>query len=103
MNQYHDYFQTDKDEIEAAVIDQNKLFFTTVFENWQLAHRDTSSFQTFPLPKWNDELGFWSNAIALVSDLSQVKDAVSQIEEKATLESLSQSSLVLDGKDVKKE
>lgn len=94
VSQYQDYFQTDKDEIETLVLEQNSVFFSTVFENWQLARRDSSSFQTFPLPAWNEELGFWSNAVSYLNEFSRIGENVAQIETKATLESLSQSSLV---------
>lgn len=70
VSQYQDYFQTDKDELETAVLEKNSLLLSTVFENWHVPRYDSSSFQTFPLPQWNLELGFWSNAIALLGELS---------------------------------
>jgi hypothetical protein len=98
VSQYQDYFQTDKDEIETAVIEQNNVAFSSVFENWQLAHRDSSSFQTFPLPKWNNELGFWPNAVQYLAEFSRIGEQVAQIDTNATLQSLSQSSLVSQNK-----
>lgn len=94
VSQYQDYFQTDKDELESLVLEQNKVAFSTVFENWQLAQQDNSSFKTFPLPKWNNELGFWANAVGLLEEMSQIPNNTSKIETEGTLESLSQSSLV---------
>lgn len=94
VSQYQDYFQTDKDELEDVVLQQNKVAFGSVFENWQLARQDSSSYKTFPLPKWNNELGFWSNAVNLIGELSQIPANTNQIETQGTLESLSQSSLV---------
>lgn len=101
VSQYHDYFLTDKDEVEAVIIDQNKVFFTTVFENWQLERTDASGFKTFPLPKWQDELGVWSNAVALVEELSLIEEKTAQIEASSTLQALSQSSLAVDSKPTK--
>ena len=31
VSQYQDYFQTDKDELETAVLEKNSLFLSTVF------------------------------------------------------------------------
>lgn len=101
VSQYQDYFQTDKDELETAVLEKNSLLLSTVFENWHVPRYDSSSFQTFPLPKWNLELGFWSNAIALLGELSQVKSNIAQIEKKQTLQALSQTSLVSKNKESK--
>lgn len=71
--QYQDYFQTDKDELQTAVLQKNSLLLSSVFENWHLPRQDNSAYQTFPLPQWNLELGFWSNAVNLLGELSQVK------------------------------
>lgn len=101
--QYKEYFQTDKDEYEDLVLEQNAVALSGIFENWQLGHKDTSSFQTFPLPKWDNELGFWANAVGVVQELSKIGDNLEQIENKSSLERLSQSSLVTDGKDQKKQ
>jgi hypothetical protein len=94
LAQYQDYFQTDKDEIETAVLEQSKATLSGIFENWQLPRQDDSTFKTFPLPKWNNELGFWSNAVGLISELSSAENNTSRIQANATLENLSQSSLV---------
>lgn len=101
LAQYQDYFQTDRDEIETAVLEQSKNTLSTVFENWQLPNQNDSTFKTFPLPKWNNELGFWSNAVGLISELSTLESNTRQIQSSATLESLSQSSLVPGSKNNK--
>lgn len=75
-------------------MEQSKTTLSSVFENWQLPLQDDSTFKTFPLPKWNYELGFWSNAIGLISELSSIDTNRKQIHTNTTLESLSQSSLV---------
>ena len=67
---------------------------SSVFENWQLPRQDTSTFKTFPLPQWNNELGFWSNSVALIGELSQIGQNTLEVSSQATLESISQSSLV---------
>lgn len=94
VSQYQDYFQSERDELDGPLLQANSGTLGAVFENWQLPRQDTSAFQTFPLPQWNNELGFWSNAVALLSEAGQIADHTRQIETKATLESLSQSSLV---------
>jgi len=95
--QYRDYFQTDSDELEAIVLENNKVALSSVFENWQLPRQDTSTFRTFPLPQWNNELGFWSNSVALLNELSQIKENTLQVSCQSTLESISESSLISRG------
>lgn len=76
------------------MLEQSKATLSSIFENWQLPRQDDSTFKTFPLPQWNNELGFWSNAVGLISGLSSVENNTTLIQSNATLESLSQSSLV---------
>lgn len=78
----------------TEVLHQNKTHLGAVAENWQIPRQDSSSFKTFPLPQWNNEFGFWHNSVELVKALSQVPEASKQIGSAATLETLSQSSLV---------
>ena len=72
VNQYNDYFESEKDEIATEVLNQNKVHMGAVAENWQIPRQDSSSFKTFPLPQWNNELGFWHNSVEIVKALSQV-------------------------------
>lgn len=94
VSQYNDYFESDKDELETEVLGHNKVLLGRVAENWQIPRQDSSSFQTFPLPEWNKELGFWPNAVELVKALSEVPESTKKIDSNATLEVLAQSSLV---------
>jgi hypothetical protein len=66
VNQYRDYFQTDKDEFDLELLSTNKHKIGAAFENWTLPKQDKSGFQTFPLPKWDDNSGFWSNSLTLL-------------------------------------
>ena len=64
--QYKDYFKSENDEFDNVVIGLNKKKFALAFENWQIPKQDRSTYQTLPLPEWNKDLGFWSNALNLL-------------------------------------
>jgi hypothetical protein len=46
------------------------------------------------VPEWNKELGFWPNAVSLLKEVQNIGEASKQIDQQATIESISQSSLV---------
>jgi len=66
INQYRDYFQTENDNFDLELLSVNKHKVAVAFENWVLPKADRSGLQTFTLPKWNNELGFWSNSVQLL-------------------------------------
>jgi len=72
INQYRDYFQTEKEDFDLELLSVNKHKVATAFENWALPKADRSGFQTFPLPKWNNELGFWSNSLQILQEIQTV-------------------------------
>lgn len=94
LAQYRDYFESERDDLDEMVLPQYKNQFAINFENWQLAKQDRSSFQTLPLPEWNNELGWWANAVALLKQVSSVPEKVQQIDQKHTGDLLSSSSVV---------
>jgi septum formation topological specificity factor MinE len=94
VQQYNDYFESEKDEVETLVMSQNQVAFSMACENWQIPRQDSSSFKTFPVPEWNREIGFWPNAVTLLKEVQNIGEASKQIDQQATIESISQSSLV---------
>ena len=94
VNQYKDYFESDKDEYEDLVLPVNAQAFSAYFENWQIGHQDKSTLKTFPMPEWNNELGWWANSINILREVNTIPDKVSEIEGQHTENLLSQSSLV---------
>lgn len=93
INQYRDYFQTDKDDFDLELLSVNRHKVAVAFENWTLPKADRSGFQTFPLPKWNNELGFWSNSLQLLQEVQTVGEKTISLEGKVAVESLSTSAL----------
>ena len=93
INQYRDYFQTEKEEFDLELLSVNKHRIASAFENWTLPKADRSGFQTFPLPKWNNELGFWANSLQLLQEVQTVSDKTILLEGKVAAESLSTSAL----------
>lgn len=91
--QYRDYFRTENDEFDNVVLGLNKKKLSLAFENWQIEKKDRSSFQTFPLPQWNQDLGFWSNALAVVSEVQKVGGKLHEVEAASTTASLSTSAV----------
>lgn len=91
--QYRDYFRTENDEFDNVVLGLNKNKLSLAFENWQLEKKDRSTFQTFPLPQWNNDLGFWSNALSVVSEVQRVGARLEQVEATHSSASLSTSAL----------
>lgn len=71
----------------------NKKKFLLAFENWQLERKDRSTYQTFPLPEWNTDLGFWANALEVVKEVQKVGSKLDEIEIKSTSDSLSTTSI----------
>jgi len=67
VSQYKDYFKSENDEFDNVVLGLNRKKLALAFENWQIEKQDRSTFQTFPLPEWNTDLGFWANALSFVS------------------------------------
>jgi hypothetical protein len=72
INQYKDYFQTENEQFDLELLSVNKHKVATAFENWTLQKADRSGFQTFALPKWNNELGFWANSVQLLQEVQTV-------------------------------
>lgn len=70
--QFKDYFKTENDEFDNVIFGLNRKRFALAFENWQIPKQDRSTYQTFPLPEWNQDLGFWSNALSLLKEAQQV-------------------------------
>jgi len=91
--QYKDYFQTENDEFDSVVLGLNKKKFALAFENWQIPKQDRSTSQTFPLPEWNADLGFWSNALTLLNEAQQVGTKMQEIESSHSTASLSTSAV----------
>lgn len=58
--------------MELLAVNKHKV--ATAFENWTLPKADRSGFQTFGLPKWNNELGFWANSVQLLQEVQTVGD-----------------------------
>ena len=93
VNQYNDYFESEKDENDLDILNLNKDSFALAFENWQLPKEDTSSFKTIPF-QWNRSLGFWPNTVAFLKEVQKVGEIRGEIDREAALEKLSQTSLV---------
>jgi hypothetical protein len=91
--QYRDYFRTENDEFDNVVLGLNKKKLSLAFENWQIEKKDRSAFQTFPLPQWNNDLGFWSNALAVVSEVQKVGSRMQEVEAAHSTASLSTSAV----------
>jgi len=72
VSQYKDYFKSENDEFDNVVLGLNRKKLALAFENWQIEKQDRSTFQTFPLPEWNTDLGFWANALSFVSEVQKV-------------------------------
>ncbi len=77
--QYKDYFETEKEDMDLEVLSINKHKIGTAFENWVLEKQDKSGFLTLPLPKWNHELGFWSNTLQLLQEVQKVQQKTLEI------------------------
>lgn len=75
------------------VLGLNKKKLSLAFENWQLEKKDRSTFQTFPLPQWNTDLGFWSNALAVVSEVQKVGEKLQEVEGAYSAASLATSAV----------
>lgn len=71
----------------------NKHKVGSVFENWVLPKVDKSGFQTFELPKWNNELGVWANSVQLLQEIQTVSEKTLSLEGKIAVDSLSTSAL----------
>jgi hypothetical protein len=93
VSQYKDYFRSENDEFDNVVLGLNRKKLSLAFENWQIEKQDRSTFQTFPLPQWNNDLGFWANALAVVSEVQQVGSKLEQIEAAHTTASLATSAV----------
>lgn len=93
MAQYKDYFRSENDEFDNVVLGLNSKRLSLAFENWQLEKKDRSTYQTFPLPQWNNDLGFWSNALSLVSEVQKVGARLEQVESSNSSASLSTSAV----------
>lgn len=91
--QYKDYFRSENDEFDNVVLGLNKKKFALAFENWQIPRQDRSTFQTFPLPEWNKDLGFWANALTLLREAQQVGTKMHQLETSHTSGTLSTSAV----------
>lgn len=91
--QYKDYFRTENDEFDNVVLGLNKKKLSLAFENWQLEKKDRSTYQTFPLPQWNADLGFWANALAVVSEVQKVGEKLEQVEGASAAASLATSAV----------
>lgn len=72
VNQYRDYFETEKEDFDLELLSANKHKIGAAFENWTIPKQDRSGFRTFPLPKWNHQLGFWSNSLSLLQEVQSV-------------------------------
>jgi hypothetical protein len=93
VNQYRDYFETEKEEFDLELLSVNKHRVATSFENWTIPKQDRSGYQTFPLPKWNYQVGFWSNSLNLLQEVQSVGDKTVELEGKVAADSLSTSAL----------
>lgn len=91
--QYKDYFKSENDDFDNVVLGLNKQKFSLAFENWQIQKQDRSTLQTFPLPEWNNDLGFWANALSLAREVQQVGSRLDQVETARTTASLSTSAV----------
>ncbi len=60
----------------------NKSSVGTVFENWQLAKQDRSSYLTLPAPKWNEKVGVWANAVSILLEVANVRDNLEYLERR---------------------
>lgn len=47
VNQYQDYFETDKEDLDLELLAANKHKIATAFENWTLPKEDRSGYQQF--------------------------------------------------------
>ena len=91
--QYRDYFRTENDEFENVVLNLNKKKISLAFENWQIEKQDRSTFQTFPLPQWNNDLGFWTNALAIATQVQKVGGKLQSIQASHSSASLATSAI----------
>ena len=79
--------------MDLEVLSINKHKIGTAFENWVLEKQDKSGFLTLPLPKWNHELGFWSNTLQLLQEVQKVQQKTLEIQEKVASEVLTTSAI----------
>ena len=93
VNQYKDYFRTENDEFDNVLLGLNKNRVGLVFENWQIERRDRGIYKTFPLPEWNNDLGFWANAIAVVGEAQRIGERYEEVEAVHSSASLSTSAV----------
>lgn len=93
IKQYSDYFESDKEDLDLEFFEANKHKVATVFENWTTERKDKSSYESFPLPKWNNELGLWSNSVALLQEIQNVRSKSFLLDDQKAAESLSASSI----------
>ena len=93
VNQYKDYFRTENDEFDNVLLGLNKNRVGLAFENWQIEKRDRGVYKTFPLPEWNNDLGFWANALAVVGEAQKVGEKFEEIEATHSSASLSTSAV----------
>ena len=93
INQYRDYFQTENEQFDLELLSVNKHKVASAFENWTLPRADRSGYQTFALPKWNNELGFWANSVQLLQEVQSVGGKTLSLEGKMAVESVSTSAL----------
>lgn len=93
INQYADYFETDKDELEMEVLEANQHKFAVIFENWTIDRIDRSTYKTFTMPKWNYELGLWNNSLKVLQEVQAVGDNMALLEAKHSADTLSASSI----------
>jgi hypothetical protein len=91
--QYKDYFKSENDDFDNVVLALNRKKLSLVFENWQIEKKDRSTFQTFPLPEWNNDLGFWANSLSIVREVQKVGEKMNQIESAHSTASLSTSAV----------
>ena len=71
----------------------NKKKVALAFENWQIPKQDRSGFETLPLPKWNQDLGVWANAVNILKEAQTVGATMDKLETRETTASLSTSAL----------
>ena len=57
----------------------NKNRVGLAFENWQIEKRNRDVYKTFPLPEWNNDLGFWANALAVVGEAQKVGERYKEV------------------------
>jgi len=70
-----------------------------IFENFQIPKTDRSSAFTIQHAPWNRQLGWWSNAVSILSELGQITPQAYAAATEHNIQSLSSTSLQIKNEE----